>query len=77
MEQKNYELHLLFEIVNSEIHKIENGKFTLLNKGALGIYELKEMNLIVLKLNDWQYSLNKENPVMSQQDLQRKIYIFP
>lgn len=48
-----------------------------MKNGAMGIYELKEYNLIVLRLNDWQYSLSKEIPVMTQQNQNRKIYILP
>lgn len=67
MEQQNYTLNLLFEVDNVEINEFMNQKIQKLQQGALGIYKLNELNLIVLKLGNWQYSLSKDLPVMTQQ----------
>lgn len=53
MQSNSFNLHLVFEIPNVELFDISQNKMTLLKNGALGIYELKEYNLIVLRLNDW------------------------
>ena len=66
MEGKNYELHLLFEIKNVELYDYaQNYQVKLVGRGALGVYELTDLNMIVLRINDWQYSLNSSIPVMT------------
>ena len=37
----------------------------LVTKCSLGIYELKEYNLMVFRMGEWQYSINKDIPVMT------------
>lgn len=66
MQSNSFNLHLVFEIPNTQLFDIKKNQMTIIKEGALGIYELKEYNLMVLRLDDWQYSLNKQIPVMTQ-----------
>jgi hypothetical protein len=59
-------LSLIFEIKEVELFEVKNGISVSLQKGNLGVYELPEMNLYVLAIRDWRYSLSKNVPVMLQ-----------
>ncbi|EAR94289.3 senescence-associated protein (macronuclear) [Tetrahymena thermophila SB210] len=76
MEQQ-YQMQLVFEIPNCTLYDINGSQYSVIDKGALAIYELKSHQLIVLKLGSWQYSLQKDIPVMAQQQNSRKMYAFP
>jgi spartin len=78
MEQQNYELSLLFEVPNVELFEYSNGSSKLLQRGALGVYELRSFNLVVLRLDAWQYSLDVNLPVLAQHGgSHKRIFIFP
>ncbi|KAL4481801.1 hypothetical protein ABPG74_007890 [Tetrahymena malaccensis] len=76
MEQQ-YQMQLVFEIPNCTLYDINGSQYSVIDKGALAIYELKSHQLVVLKLGSWQYSLQKDIPVMAQQQNSRKMYALP
>jgi hypothetical protein len=51
--ESNHTLTLLFEILNCELFEISNQNYKKIDTGAIGIYELKEFKLTLLKLNNW------------------------
>ena len=53
MESNDIQLNLIFEIDNTDLLEINQGQQRVISDGFLGVYELKEYNTIVLKLNDW------------------------
>lgn len=78
--EKSYNLTLLFEMPSVELYDCDsqNKSSILIQKGNLGVYELPEMKLFVLVINDWKYSLSKQVPVMLQEQSNSKsLFILP
>ncbi|EGR31150.1 hypothetical protein IMG5_116800, partial [Ichthyophthirius multifiliis] len=65
----------LFEISSCTLTHTQNNQKQSEKKGILAIYHLEKLNLYVLKLQEFQYSLSKQIPVMKKPHLNS--YVFP
>ncbi|EAR84658.3 senescence-associated protein (macronuclear) [Tetrahymena thermophila SB210] len=72
-----YRMELVFEIADSILYNIQNNSLSIIDQAPLAIYVLRQYNLVVLKLGQWQYSLSQDLPVMFLESCNKKMYAFP
>jgi hypothetical protein len=63
--EPNYDLSLVLVIDNVELFEIKNGGMTLMDRGQLQVYEIPAINIYMIRLNEFKYSLSKELPIMT------------
>lgn len=75
---KDHKTNLILEIPECELYEIKHPEQKLLQKGSLQVFELQEMKLYFLVINDFKYTLSKEIPIMTtDMPLDQRLYVLP